>query len=70
MFANRKTIGLDLAVINILTAAFLIVVSADVLSWLRVIPGIPVIILFPGYVCVGALYPGTDCEETESGVPA
>ncbi|MBU2534900.1 MAG: DUF1616 domain-containing protein [Chloroflexi bacterium] len=57
---NRKRVEIDLLMINILIGIFLAIVFTDSLSWLRVILGIPLIILFPGYVFIGVLYPRKD----------
>ena len=56
----KKRVGIDLLIINVLTVAFLIIVITDGLLWLRAFLGFPVIILFPGYLFIGILYPRKD----------
>ena len=54
---NRKRVEIDLLMINILIGIFLAIVFTDSLSWLRVVLGFAILILFPGYLFIGALYP-------------
>ena len=57
---NRKRIEIDLLTIIILTILFIIIIYVGNISWLRVVLGFPILILFPGYVFVSALYPRKD----------
>ena len=57
---KKNRVALDLLIIDVLTVAFLIIVFTDSISWLRVVVGFPILILFPGYLFIGALYPRKD----------
>lgn len=57
---NRKRIEIDLLTVVILTLVFLIIISAGNILWLRVVLGVLVLFLFPGYVFISALYPRKD----------
>ncbi len=57
---NRKYVGIDLIALDVLTVALLIIVFAGNESWIRAILGIPFVMLFLGYVVVGALFPRKD----------
>ena len=57
---KKKRVEPDLLIINVLTAVFLLIVFTDSVSWLRVVLGFPILILFPGYLFIGALYPKKD----------
>jgi len=57
---KKKRVELDLLIINVLATVFLLIVFTDSVSWLRVVLGFPILILFPGHVFVSALYPRKD----------
>jgi uncharacterized membrane protein len=56
----KKRIEIDLLAIVILTFVFILISFTDSISWLRVALGFPILILFPGYLFIGALYPRKD----------
>jgi len=54
---TKKRIEIDLLAIIILTFVFIIILFVGNISWLRVVLGFAILILFPGYLFIGALYP-------------
>jgi len=57
---NNKRIEIDLLAIVILTFILVIIILTDSIQWLRVVLGFAILILFPGYLFIGALYPKKD----------
>ena len=60
MHMNNKRIEIDLLAIVILTFMLVIIILTDSVQWLRVVLGFAILILFPGYLFIGALYPRKD----------
>ncbi len=54
---TKKRIEIDLLAIIILTFVFIIILFVGNISWLRVVLGFAILVLFPGYLFIGALYP-------------